>query len=80
MPATDQDIRDAQLRLIDAETEVARAKLTADISALAVSVMNDRFAATGRTPEARQSAVSEALAIWAAVSAETRKPDFWGAA
>lgn len=79
MPATDQDLKDAQLRLLDAETEVARARFTADISALAVSIMNDRFASTGRTPEARQSAVTEAVAIWKAVSAEVRKPDFWGA-
>jgi hypothetical protein len=76
MPTPD-DLRDAQFRFAEAETQVARASLPIEISRLAVTIMNDRFATTGRTPEARQAAVDEAVAIFKAVSAETRKPDFW---
>ena len=76
MPATDQELKDAQLRLLDAETEVARAKLTSEISGLVVAILNDKHAGSGRSVPA---AVTEAIAVWKAVSAEIRKPDFWGA-
>lgn len=77
MPATDQDIKDAQLRLIDAETEAARGVAYRNVSELAVSILNDKHTGTGRNVEA---AVTEALAVYKSVVKGLSAPDFFGPA
>jgi hypothetical protein len=80
MPATDQDLRDAQLRLLDAETEVARSRITADVARLAADILNDRAGTSGRTNAQLESSAKDAVALYKAVGVELRKPDLWGPA
>jgi hypothetical protein len=80
MPATQQDLMDAQLRLLDADTEASRGLVFRVVSELAVAIMNDKHTSTSRTPENIQKAVDEAVAIYKAVSVAMRKPDLYGPA
>lgn len=84
MPVTDEDLRaaqlanlQAQLRLIDAETEVARTTFERHAASLMVSLMNDRYGASGRSV---QAVAEEAVKIMKAAAVETRKPDFYSPA
>ena len=64
MAATEQELRDAQLQVAFAEIEVCRNARYASVAQLAVSILNDKHASTGRNVEA---AVAEAVAVYRGV-------------
>lgn len=74
-PATQQAVLDAQLALLQAETDAQRAHVTRGIASMAVAIINDKHAATGRNVEA---AVEEAAKIYRLAARESVKPDLYG--
>lgn len=77
MPATDQDIQDAQLQLLYAETHAMRETAARTVSELAVMILNDKHAGTGRNVDA---AVAEALNVYKAVVKGLAEPGLYGPA
>jgi hypothetical protein len=61
---TDDQIKAAQLQLINAEIDSSRRSAYLAVSKLAVSILNDKHAGTGRNVEA---AVAETMAVYRAV-------------
>jgi len=62
--ATDEQIKDAQLQLIYAEIDSSRRAPYLAVAHLAVAILNDKHASTGRNVDA---AVTEAVAVYRGV-------------
>jgi hypothetical protein len=77
MPATEQDIQDARLEVLKEERYALRDTPYRTVAELAVAILNDKHAGTGRDV---QKAVDEALAVYKAVVKGMAVPDFFGPA
>jgi hypothetical protein len=78
--ATPEQITDAQLLALKAETQQAQDSTLRHVSHLATLIMCDKHTTTGRGPAAVTAAVDEAVAIWAGVVAKMRDPALYGQA
>ena len=70
--ATPEEINEAHLQLLRAETEAARGVVYRSVAELAVMILNDKHAGTGRDVP---KAVAEAVAVYRGVEAAMRAPE-----